>query len=456
VTVRLRLALLITTAAFAGAFLAACARDTGIPANPAAATAALLPTALRSAAKPNPIQHIVIVVQENRSFDDLFYGFPGADTATSGLNSKGQTIPLQPIGFEVEYEIDHFLQDFILACDGTGSLNGTNCRMDGFDKEDAYGNEVPPQPQYAYVPHKETKLYFDMAKQYVLADRMFTSHIDASFVSHQYIIAGQAGSAANIPILNWGCGGGKRDTVATIAPNRMLGPTESPCFDYQTLGDELDSKGLPWRYYAVGLNGINGGWSAYQAIEHILDGKDWKTDIVHPPSRFLQDVANGTLGAVTWVTPNGRSSDHPSPFSRAAHGPQWVANVVNAVGESPFWNSTAIFVMWDEWGGWYDHVPPPYVDNDGLGFRVPLIVISPYAKAGYVSHVQYEHGSILRFAEDTFGLGRLAASYRRANSPAADCFNFRQKPRPFVPLPTTMKARDFVDAPPDRTPVDDE
>jgi phospholipase C len=105
--------------------------------------------------------------------------------------------------------------------------------------------------------------------------------------------------------------------------------------------------------------------------------------------------------------------------------------------------------MWDEWGGWYDHVPPPFEDYDGLGFRVPLLVISPYAKADYVSHVQYEHGSLLRFAEDQFNLGRLSAADTRANSPATDCFDFTQKPRKFKPFASTLNANYFIHAPPD-------
>ena len=113
-------------------------------------------------------------------------------------------------------------------------------------------------------------------------------------------------------------------------------------------------------------------------------------------------------------------------------GPSWVTALVNAVGESKFWNSTAIFVQWDDWGGLYDHVPPPYRDYDGLGFRVPLLVISPYAKHDHVSHVQYETASVLRFAEDLFGSSQLAAADKRANSPANDCFDFSQKPRKFV------------------------
>ena len=102
--------------------------------------------------------------------------------------------------------------------------------------------------------------------------------------------------------------------------------------------------------------------------------------------------------------------------------------------------------MWDEWGGWYDHVPPPYEDYDGLGIRVPLLIISPYAKRDYVSHVQYETGSVLRFIEDQYGLAALSASDARANDPAGDCFDFSQQPRPFVPFKTKMTLRDFARA----------
>ena len=120
---------------------------------------------------------------------------------------------------------------------------------------------------------------------------------------------------------------------------------------------------------------------------------------------------------------------------------------MNAVGESKFWDSTAIFVQWDDWGGFYDHVPPPHKGYDGLGFRVPLIVISPYAKQNYVSHVQYESASVLRFAEDLFGLAQLSAADTRATSPAADCFDFNQKPRTFVPIKAPEDEAFFLNQP---------
>ena len=156
--------------------------------------------------------------------------------------------------------------------------------------------------------------------------------------------------------------------------------------------------------------------------------------------RFLKDVAAGKLANFTWITPLCRDSDHLA--CGVGGGPSWVASLVNAVGESKFWDSTAIFVQWDDWGGVYDPVPPPFLGYDSTGFRVPLIVISPYAKAHYVSHTQYETTSVLRFAEDLFGLDQMTAADRRATSPAGDCFDFNRKPRKFVPIKSPL-GRDY-------------
>ncbi len=379
------------------------------------------------------IKHVVIIFQENRSFDNLFQGYPGADTASKGKNSLGQTIELQPVSLSRQYVIDHSATAMFAACDGTGSLPGTKCRMDGFDQEGTYGG--PANPQYVYVPHTESKPYFDMAHEFVLADRMFQSHLDESFVSHQYIIAAQAQASVDLPWGEWGCDGGPSDTVGTISQSRQYSSPQPACFDYNTLGDELDNAGLTWRFYTSDVNDQGGGggeWSGYQAVRHIRYGPDWTKDVLTPQTRFIKDVGKGVLKSVTWITPICDNSDHVN--CGGGFGPSWVASLVNAVGESRFWDSTAIFVMWDDWGGLYDHVPPPHVNYDGLGFRVPLIVISPYAKKDYVSHVRYEHGSILKFAEDVFGLARLSASDTRANSPAEDCFDFGRAPRTFVPI----------------------
>lgn len=385
------------------------------------------------------IEHVVYIVQENRSFNDLFMGYPGAKTVTSGKNSMGKTIELQPVSLKTVYEIDHSARGMFAACRGTGKLPGTHCRMDGFNLEDEYGG--PPEGQYVYVPRSETKPYWDMAREFVLADHMHASQLDESFVAHQYIIAAQAHSSVDVPDGAWGCEGGASDVVQTITHKRTYGADQQPCFNYQTLGDELDAAGLSWRFYTSSYTRPLGGfWSGYQAVKHIFDGPDWKKDVIVPQKRFLTDIKTGRLARFTWITPLCPDSDHLD--CGGGLGPSWVTSLVNAVGESKFWDTTAVFVQWDDWGGTYDPVPPPYEDYDSLGFRVPLIVISAYAKKNYVSHVQYETASVLRFAEDLFGLAHLSAADGRATSPAADCFDFSQKPRTFVPI-KAPKGPDF-------------
>ena len=427
------------------------------------------------------IDHVVIIVQENRSFNNLFYGFPGAKTAKYGLDSKNQKIELKPLPLSLPWDLEHNHLGFESACNGTGQIPGTDCQMNGFNKESVTcgsGGSAPPcptkYPQYTYVRHSDIAPYFSMAEQYVLADEMFASNFDtSSYVSHQYIIAGQADSAVDYPLgLNWGCPGGPADKIWTLwtsgSRERTLKPAKDQlrvCFDYKTLGDELDEGGYTWAFYANPLGvggpgkycgtkagpayGGRGIWSAYQAIKDICYGPDWNNDIITPPTQFLTDVGNGELRDVTWITPTCATSDHPGPNCVPDTGPSWVASVVNAIGESKFWKSTAIFLFWDDYGGFYDPVAPKLLDYDGLGVRVPLMIISPYAKKGWVSHVHYEHGSILRFIEDRFGLAQLAATDTRATSPQKDSFNFNQAPRKFVPIKAKYDKNYFLNMPPE-------
>ncbi len=386
------------------------------------------------------ITHVVWIVQENRSFNGIFEGYPGAKTASSGQNSSGQTIALQPISLTDQYDIDHSAEAMFAACNGTGKLPGTHCIMNGFNKEQtSYG--APKNAQYVYVPHEESKPYWDMAHLWVLADNTFASQLDESFVAHQYIIAAQAQSSVNVPGGPWGCPGGVDDSVTVLSHQREISGTQQPCFNYQTLGDELDNAKLTWRFYTSTYDlPTSGLWSGYQAVQHIYDGPDWKKDVITPQKRFLIDVAQGKLSNFTWITPLCADSDHVA--CGGGYGPSWVATLVNQIGESKFWDSTVIFLQWDDWGGIYDPVKPPYKDYDSLGFRVPLLVISPYAKHDYVSHVQYETDSVMRYAEDLFGLAQLAGADRRATSPAADCLDFSQKPRAFVKI-ASPEGRNF-------------
>jgi phospholipase C len=389
--------------------------------------------ALRSAPRPatkGPIEHVIFVIQENRSFNNLFMGYPNATTAKYGYDQEGDKIKLKPRALNADFDVGHDSSAFFGACDGTGKIPGTDCRMDGWIHEGAAG-KIPSNPAYSYVPRKEITSYWTMAKQYVLADQMFSSNFDGSFIAHQYSVAAYADHAFDYPKGAWGCEGGGGDTVPTIENKRVPGPSIVPCFPIPTIASEADAAQLSWRFYAGAIGGDGGLWSSYQADKKIYDGPDWNKDVINPPSQFLTDVAAGTLASITWITPTTANSDHPEIHMDPMTGPSWVTSIVDAVGESKFWDSTAIFIMWDDWGGFFDPVPPPYEDYDGLGFRVPLIVVSPYAKQGYVTHVQYETASVLRYIEDDFGLAPLARADSRANDPASDVFDYGQKPRRF-------------------------
>jgi phospholipase C len=423
--------------------LAGCSAASSLPAAPFSAPYSALPSLESGAGK---IKHVVWVIQENRSFNDMFQGYPGAYTVSSGKNSHGDTVPLQKISLKTAYEIDHGAQGMFQACNGTGKLPGTDCQMNGFNLENEY--EGPVNGQYGYVPHMESKPYWDMAHEFVLADMMFASQLDESFVAHQYIVAAQAQSSVDVPGGYWGCAGSGGDEVATITKKRTYGNGQRPCFNYETLGDELDKAKLTWRFYTSKYTVPFGGlWSGYQAVKHIFYGPDWKADVITPQKKFLTDIAKGDLSNFTWITPTCPDSDHLA--CGGGLGPSWVTSVVNAVGESKFWNDTVVFVQWDDWGGMYDPQPPPFKGYDGLGFRVGLMVISPYAKENYVSHVQYETASVLRFAEDLFGLAQLSAADTRATSPAADCLDFSKPPRKFVPIKAPLDASFFLHQPVD-------
>ncbi|HTU80621.1 MAG TPA: alkaline phosphatase family protein [Candidatus Acidoferrales bacterium] len=455
------------------AVLAAAGCSAGTPTVPAFATGGY--RAVPASSGGAAIKHVVIIIQENRTLDNMFQGYPGADTVSSGKTSTGKIVPLRPASLSISppYVLDHSAAGMFAACDGTGALPGTDCRNDGFDRVEQYcyspGCPAPPY-NYVYVPHTESQPYFEMAHEGVLADHNFQSHLDESFVGHQYLIAAQADSAVDLPslALEWGCPGpgGRKPAssapvslVSTITVKRQYGKEESACFDYKTLADELTAAGLTWKFYAGAYeepSGSSGEWSAYQAVRHIFYSKAWTDDVITPQTRFITDVAAGKLANVTWITPICNNSDHAN--CGGGFGPSWVAALVNAVGKSDFWKSTAIFVVWDDWGGLYDHVPPPHVDYDGLGFRVPMVIVSPYARRGHVSHVQYESSSVLTFTEDVFGLGRLAAADARATSPAADCFDFGQKPLHFIPIKAPKDTGFFMTQQPDlRIPdADDE
>ena len=392
-------------------------------------------------ARKKKIQHVVVIVQENRSVDNLFNGFPGANTVPYGKNSFGQMILLRQERLQTRFDLSHkhgaFLVEYAFGKMDGFNLEGVICRRHCPDKSTA---------AYAFINHKEVAPYWQMAQQYVLADNTFQTNEGPSFPAHQYLISGTSTIAGNSQYRasenptnkqhqpdEGGCDSATtaRADIIDAAGHERRGPF--PCYDRASIMDLMDAAGASWKYYEA-YNGA-GLWNAVDAIKQIWQKPEFRTNVISPSKQFFKDLAKGDFANLTFITPTAAASDHA--MKNNGTGPAWVASLVNAIGKSPYRNTTAIFVTWDDWGGWYDHVKPPQYNSYELGMRVPLIVISPYANTRYVSHKQHEFGSILKFTEEMFNLGSLGTTDVRADD-LADCFNFGQAPRHFAAIPTTL------------------
>ncbi len=409
----------------------------------------LLSLGTTAALAQSPIKYVVVIFQENRSTDNLFHGLPGADIANSGKNSKGKTIRLTPVPLMGTYDVDHSHRSFLKMYD--------NGKMDGADKIPVVCNKgaknCPPQnPQFKYVNPSDVVPYFQLAKKYSFADHMFQTNQGPSFPAHQFIISATSAPTATSNLFaaeepvgvvnafeNTGCTAPPKEYVLLIDPEGSESQQMFPCFDHPTLTDLLDNAGVSWRYYTPSAKSI---WTGPNAISHIRFGSDWK-NVILQPNQILSDIKNNQLAAVSWVIPTWAESDHPK--NNKGLGPAWVASIVNAIGASPYWSSTAIFVTWDDWGGWYDHVAPTIYDSYEYGFRVPLIVVSPYAKTAYVSKVTHDFGSILKFTEKVYGLPSLGYADARADD-LFDCFQFQEKPHAFQAIQSPHDADYFLNA----------
>ncbi len=428
-----------------------------------------LPVAAPGAAAQQPatgnpvhkyIKHVVVIIQENRSFENFFAGYPGANAPLYGYSGKHK-VNLHQITFK-NANLQHSWHSSIVDWD--------NGKMDGFKK---FGSAQYGQyAAYAYVEQSLIQPYWDMANQYVLADGMFPTEFGGSFTAHLTLVAGtdnlsptkaEVDIPSGLPPQDCDASPGAKSSY--ITPNRVehafKGPF--PCFNqWKTLAQTLDHAGVTWKYYATQLVGA-GMWEPFEAMKYVRYGPDWNKDIIAPETTILTDPGNGQLAQMTWVSPSDKNSDHPE--SQSDQGPSWVASVVNAVGESKYWKSSAIVVLWDDWGGWYDNAAPPQLDFRGLGIRVPCIIISPYARKStssmpYVDHTQYEYASIIKFVEEAFNLpylGQTANGYtdRRATS-IDDAFDFTQKPRAFTPFNTKYSRAFFLRQPTSHEPVDTE
>jgi phospholipase C len=427
------------------------------------------------------ISHVVVIIQENRSFENFFAGYPGANaptfgcakgtpgaglrpasprgaTSTSGCPLGDTVVPLHPINFDYA-DLKHYWHPSI--------TDWNNGAMDGFEQGEP-STKYGPTASYSYVERNLVKPYWDMAKQYVLADEMFPTEFGGSFTAHLTLVAGTDNlnkldnraevNFPTIPPSDCDSPPGTTSQVLNAARHISLhGPF--PCFNqFRTMAQALDTAGVSWKIYATRLLDA-GTWEPFEAIKYVRYGSDWKHNVIAPQTTVLTDAANGNLATVDWVTPSKPDSDHPGDHS--PRGPSWVASVVNAIGQSSYWDSTAIIVVWDDWGGWYDNSPPPQLDFRGLGIRVPCLIISPYAKTNYVDHTQYEFGSILRFIEEVnptvLPLGPTSEGYTDTRATSLDnAFDFTQAPRKFTPFKVKYPPSVFLHEPPSNELVDTE
>jgi len=460
------------------------------------------------------IQHVVIIFQENRTPDNLFQGLclplygkssscstnpTGSqyDISSSGVNSQQQTIPLSQIDLGTaganpdDYDLSHAHSAFVDMCDLNASTGA--CAMDGADlvgvscSKGASGCP-PANPQFMYVNPADVQPYLTLAEQYSFADHMFQTNEGPSFPAHQFIISGTSAPTATSSLFASENPDGTNGVAGCIAPpgatvavidssgDESSNPPIYPCFEHATLTDLLDKATISWRYYAPSAGSI---WTAPDAIQHMCGpnatppnatacvGADWTgtspkvvLNQTQANAQILTDIAANQLQQVSWVIPAAKFSDHAA--SNNGCGPSWVTQVVNGIGNSPYWSNTVIILTWDDWGGWYDHVPPAVISNGSswgagyvYGFRVPMVVISPYAKPAYISHGTHDFGSILKFIETTFSLPSLGY----ADAPAddlSDIFNFTQTPTAFQTIPPPAdSAACIADTGPPGDPDDD-
>jgi phospholipase C len=373
------------------------------------------------------IDHIVFVIKENRTFDNYFGSFPGADGATTGVRCDGTTVPLEKAP-DRGFAAGHSFTDGVRVIDGG--------KMDCFD-----------DVGYSQFREKQIPNYWAYARKFTLADEFFSSIYGPTGIEHLWTFASQSdrfvdhGRPGQLGI-------GKRqlcdDPLEKAFSFRHLSRDDEekvyqlenegesganqipqywearwPCTDVAVLPDRLDEAGISWKEY----RGENEWVQPLRMVRHVRFSDMWNN--VVDSDDFVPDVNSGHLPAVSWLTPPFPLSDHP-PQS-VCRGENWTVTMINAIMNSPEWDSTAIVLTWDDFGGFYDHVPPPHVDMYGLGPRVPAIIISPWAKPGYVDGTTYEFASVLRFIETVFDVPPLTS--RDANaSDMLGAFDFTQRP----------------------------
>jgi phospholipase C len=446
-------------------------------------------------------QHVIVIVQENRTPDNLFQGLclppygnrkacgSGVgqfDIQGYGYDRSGNKVPLAPVPLGNPYDPPHNHGTFETMCN-PNRVTFYPCSRN--TKLPTAG--CPAKCSFEFVDPRTTPTiypYLYMAQNFGWANRMFQTNQGPSAPAHQFLFAGtSAPSAADDAaavfvaenaLSGLGCLEPLDAVYLMIDPARaplefhlVNNPQGTTCFSHETMASLLERNQHHWRYYAVGSAKTHVSpslWTAPNWIQEICQpnstftactGTEWLKNVDLDPADVLRDLQKCKLTDMVWVIPRGQNSDHPT----STGGPAWVANVVNAVSNSPcidhvngasvpYWKDTAIVVTWDDWGGFYDHVLPPFLSppNQGqgdyqLGFRVPLIFISAYTTPIIDSTNQYDFGSILRFAEANFGMrqGALGFADQRSTTDLRAFYDFLLPPKKFL-IPTAVPASFFL------------
>jgi phospholipase C len=450
--------------------------------------------AMLAQAQISSFKHVIVIIQENRSPDNLFQGLcttpfgkkTSCSTTPTGSQyniqttnwldntSPGGTFVPVPVSLDNNYDPSHRHGAFTTTCDWDTTTSV--CRMDGAAGDDCTGT-CPTRPAFHYVTNLGSILnpYLTMATSYGWANYMFQTNQGPTFPSHLFLFGGTSAPSADDDAIGTfaaenlnsataisGCIADAGTTVKILTTINETG-TLYPCFDHETLSDLLDGVDVSWKFYTPGAGSIQ---TAPAAISHICvpnqptggecTGTEWLNNVVLTPTQVLTDIKNCNLAGVSWVNPGGKYSDHPS--SNTGGGPAWVASIVNAIGNHPkcksdnevYWDNTAILILWDDWGGWYDHEPPTILAGaEGdyqYGFRVPFMVVSAYTPVQYVDNTRMDFGTILRFIEKNYGIAEGALNFADARSTTdlSEFFNLTQVPRVFQTIAAKVDADYFI------------
>ena len=336
-----------------------------------------------------PIEHVVVIMKENHAFDNYFGTYPGADGISGNMtvpDGQGGFIAPHPLNATWTWDLPHSREAMLQSYDG-----GKN---DGFAM--AANAAFPGLGEVAmgYYDRRQVGGYWSLAETYTLADRYFESMFGPTVPNRLYSFAGQAGGLTS----------------------NLIG---SSGLDLPTIFDQLEAHQISWKYYSsVGPHYV----PLPTNFPHIRDNFRMASKIV-PLDLLVSDVATGNLPQVAYVDPESdlRISEHPP--GDVAVGTAWTIQTIRAIQASPTWSSTAILLTWDESGGFYDHVAPPQVDEWGYGFRVPMIIVSPFARRGWIDHDVMDHTSIMKFIADNWGLPYLTNREARAGN-MTNAFDF--------------------------------